>query len=193
MSMTFRRGEDERWRGPGNSVFEPFLDGKGQEVRLGSYWNDRPAVLVLCRHFGCIFARRYAQELRARHTSFKELGAEIVLVGCGKPAQALQFQEDLLLPFDVLTDPSRKVYEISECKRSVAGVWNRQSWTYRHRARKEGVRQAGLQGDQWQLGATMVVTPDDRVIYRHTNEVAGDDPDVNRVLGAVISYRQGIL
>jgi len=28
------------------------LDPAGQSVRLGTYWQDRPAVLVFVRHFG---------------------------------------------------------------------------------------------------------------------------------------------
>jgi hypothetical protein len=28
------------------------LDGEGREVRLSSFWRDRPAVLAFLRHFG---------------------------------------------------------------------------------------------------------------------------------------------
>lgn len=30
----------------------PVLDQEGREVRLSSFWRDRPAVLAFLRHFG---------------------------------------------------------------------------------------------------------------------------------------------
>ena len=52
------------------------------------------------------------------------------------------------------------------------------------RARKEGFRQAKVQGDPWQLGGTLVVAPGDRVLYAWRNRNADDDAPVEAVLAA---------
>ena len=89
------------------------LDVNGRPSVLGEHWRRHPAVIVWLRHYGCIFCREQAAQMRAVAGDIERLGAELVFVGNGSPAQARDFQEKLAPGSLVLTDPDSTALEIA--------------------------------------------------------------------------------
>jgi len=52
-------------------------DPEGHALRLGELWERGPAVLVFLRHYGCIFCRKHAGQLRAHEDEFRAAGARL--------------------------------------------------------------------------------------------------------------------
>ena len=162
----------------------------GTAVRLGSVWADRPAVLALVRHFGCIFCKEQVSRLRAIVGDIHALGAELVIVGSGSPQMAGFFAEDYAITTPVLTDPQRRVYRILDVRRPPRLAFvDLRVFLRGVRALLHGYRQQSDQvserGDQTQLGGVFIVRPGGDVAWAHRSAFAGDRPTNAAILSAL--------
>jgi hypothetical protein len=90
----------------------------------------------------------------------------------------------------VYTDPARIIYRALGMKHGVLRVYNLESSKHLRRASLAGYRNAGVRGDRWQLGGTVLVEPSGQVAYRFASEVAGDHGSVSDVLFALKRLRR---
>ena len=114
------------------------------------------------------------------------LGAGLAVVGLGTPPFAKGFRASTKYVGPLFVDAEGRAYGAAALRRlrpwhllSVRMIRNAL------RARKEGFRQAKVQGDPWQLGGTLVVAPGDRVLYAWRNRNADDDAPIGAVLDAL--------
>ena len=56
-------------------------------------------------------------QLRQRADDFEKAGVSVVLVGMGPPKESEEFLEKFELPFTMICDPERKLYEAYGLKR----------------------------------------------------------------------------
>ena len=97
--------------GPGDRAPDPpLLSTAGTELALSWFWQDRPAVVVFLRYFGCPFCQAQVVGLREDRQRFDEAGASVLLVGQGSPEEAAAFGERRRVPFPTLIDPDRNAY-----------------------------------------------------------------------------------
>src|SRR5512138_2809409 len=85
----------------------------------------------------------------------------------------------------VLTDPSRKAYELAGLKRSRALTLSPAAAARWVRARLRGFRQGRTQGDAWQQGGALVVLPGGKTAWRYVSMGPGDHPGAGSVLRAL--------
>ena len=166
----------------------------GEAVRLGSVWAERPVVLALMRHFGCIFCKEQVAELRQIVDDIHAEGAELVIVGSGSPQMAGFFAEDYAITTPVLTDPQREVYRILEVRRPPRlSLADPRVVLPALRALLRGHRQVfGAEselGDTSQLGGVFIVRPGGEVAWAHRSAFAGDRPSNTQVLAALVALR----
>ena len=115
----------------------------------------------------------------------RSLGAELVVVGSGKPFHAAAFRDDQEIDFPLLVDPDLVAYEAAGLRRGVAATLNWKMARNAFRAFRSGFRQTSVQGDPWQLGGTFVLLPGGDCAFAHVSSEAGDHPEVNAVLSAL--------
>lgn len=87
------------------------LDSSGKKVKLSSFWNDKPALLLFWRHYGCSCGRDRAARLQDEYAKYLELGANIVIIGQGEPERAAAYAEKNKITCPVLCDPTHQVYQ----------------------------------------------------------------------------------
>ena len=116
----------------------------------------------------------------------RQKGAELVVVGCGRPEQAANFRDEEGLDFPLLTDPKRKAYAEAELERGLGATFSLKAAGSGFRAFKKGFRQQGVQGDPWQQGGVFVFSPEGETLYAYRSREAGDHPDPAEFL-AVLS------
>ena len=112
-------------------------------------------------------------------------GAELVAIGNGTPLMARDFVESFDVGFPVYTDPDRAAYRLSGLRRGFGidfGTVGRG-----RRAVKSGHRQGAVAGDAWQQGGTLVISPENRLVYRYISRAAGDHGTVEEVIQALKS------
>jgi peroxiredoxin len=161
------------------------LDVDGSAVRLGELWRSHPAVIVWLRHYGCMFCREQALEMRTALPAIEKAGGRLVFIGNGGPRYAKGFQESFAPDVTVLTDPDLRSYRAIGARNGILHTVGPQAWRAGIRALRSGARQTSVKGHPFQQGAVMVLTPGDHVVYSHISRVAGDHPSVASVLAAL--------
>jgi len=125
--------------------------------------------------------------LRPHAEEFERAGAKLAVIGNGWPAMAKSWAEHVGFPpsVAVLTDPSRKAYELAGFKRSIASTLTPAAAVRWIRARVQGFRQGSVQGDPWQQGGALIVLPGGKTAYRYVSSGSGDHPDAGTLLKAL--------
>ncbi len=123
--------------------------------------------------------------MRGEHDKIKALGAELVVVGNGRPEQALDFKEQHGLDFPLLVDPDLEAYAAAGLRRDLGATLNFATLGNAVRALRSGHRQTSVQGDPWQQGGAFIITPDGEDHYRHVSQAAGDHPEPDQIIAAL--------
>jgi hypothetical protein len=126
--------------------------------------------------------------LRPHAEEFVKAGGKLVVVGNGWPAMAKTWAQHVGFPpsVSVLTDPSRKAYDLAGMKRSAAlTLLNPRAVLRWGRANLKGFRQGRTAGDAWQQGGTLVVKPGGKVTFRYVSLGPGDHPSPQSLVEAL--------
>jgi len=123
--------------------------------------------------------------LRDRIDEIHARGAELVVIGNGAPNFAAAFREDFDLACPLLVDPELRAYRAAGLRRGRVELLSPRLPGNALRALRSGSRQAGVQGDPWQLGGVFVIRPGGELTYRYVSREAGDHPPVEDVLAAL--------
>jgi AhpC/TSA antioxidant enzyme len=126
--------------------------------------------------------------LRPHAAEFEQAGGRLAVVGNGWPAMAKSWAAHVgFAPsVRVLTDPSRKAYDLAGFKRSaVLTLLNPLSMARFVRANVRGFRQGRMAGDPWQQGGALVVLPSGKVAYRYVSFGPGDHPSPAALVDAL--------
>lgn len=158
------------------------LDAWGKPVFFRKLWQGKTTVMVLLRHFGCLFCHEQAATMLNALSSIEDAGADLIFLGNGNPAHAGEFMRRLGLSERVFTDPGRVIYRKLEMRHGLLRTLNLESSRHSRRALRGGYRQRGTHGDRWQQGGVLVIEPDGSVAFQHLSEVAGDHAAASDVL-----------
>lgn len=174
-------------------------DDRGQDVRLGDLWRDRPVALAFMRHYGCVFCRDHAVQLHRARRQFEDAGVDLAVMGFGTPADAAEFRRlqgvDMTLLVD---DPDRRSYRIVGAKEAtldeIVGpkvAWEAIKRTILSRIRlgSIAVHQGRIRHNAAQLGGVLLIAPDGSVRYAYLSDHAGDNPPVREVIAAARAIR----
>ncbi len=165
------------------------------EVRLSRLWNERPAVVVFLRYFGCPFCQTQVVHLRNEHDRIRDAGATVGLIGHGDPEAAIGFASSKALPFPLLLDRDRGAYRayglvqgkaMQVLSPRVALPWIKAELS-------PETRQRGLRGGSFlQMPGTFVIDTSGvvqarggRVRMAHRNRNFADAPSIERLLEAL--------
>jgi hypothetical protein len=132
-----------------------------------------------------MFCREQVAQLRDALDEIRAAGAELVVVGNGRPEHARDFREAQGVRFPLLVDPDLASYAAAGLRRGVLSTIGPRSLGHALRALRGGARQGVTRGDPWQLGGVLVIRPPGAVVYRHASREAGDHPPVHEILRAL--------
>lgn len=162
----------------------PSADGK--PFLFGAAWQKRTAVVVHLRHFGCLYCRKQAAELKTHHAAIEKLGASVIAVGTGDLAYAAQFRKEFELPYAILSDDAVVSYEAVGAKDTNLLNWVKPGNLLSVAATMRGGFSQGKPGNhQRYLGATHVILPGGRVAYAWLNDDFAKDAPLRDVLTAL--------
>jgi hypothetical protein len=114
--------------------------------------------------------------LRDQLSSIHQTGAELIVIGNGKPHHAEAFRLDLEMSTPLYVDQNLGTYQALKLRRSIWATFNPMVWITILRAIRAGFRIEEVKGDLFQQGGTFVVLPNGDVPYHHINKNTGDIP-----------------
>jgi len=122
--------------------------------------------------------------LRTREAELAAIGATLLFVGNGSPAQAADFASQHAGPHPVFSDRARATYQAAGLRRSWFATlhWRllRNAW----RAFRNGFRQSSVQGDALQQGGVLVFGGGGQLRYQQVDRAGGDELDLAALMAA---------
>jgi len=151
-------------------------DQDGNPVRVRDLWRDGPAAIVWLRQFGCPFCRAHAVELNRARDRFTAAGARLVLIGQGTPDDASRFRTRFRIELPILTDVDRVTYlwagtKIATLDELIGPVVVARGLLRMARRR---VVIGHNTADEAQLGGSIVLAADGRLVFAHISDDASD-------------------
>ncbi|HVY61059.1 MAG TPA: peroxiredoxin-like family protein, partial [Planctomycetota bacterium] len=122
--------------------------------------------------------RRILPEVRAA-------GAELYVVGNGRPEYARDFLQATGLEATVFCDKSQESYRLAGMNHGKLRTVNPVAAFNALRTLVRGYMPAGVKGDPDQQGGVVVVTPAKEVVYQHAARIAGEPLPLEAMLAAV--------
>ncbi len=170
-------------------------DSQGNMVRLSEHWQDRPALLLFWRHYGCSCGIDRAALLNEEFDAYMEAGANVAIVGQGEPERAAAYAEQYNLPdLPILCDPefeSYRAYGLVEGKPSQVlfdapeEFLDRDLEAGMNLAQERKEKGRPLVDNSWLLPGEFVIGRDGIVRLTYRYNYCEDFPD-HRVLTAAI-------
>jgi peroxiredoxin len=148
-------------------------DLAGREVRLGSLWADRNAVVAFLPSFCSLFCAQHWAHLREAFRQTRHSGAHWAVIGTGDPESAREFARRHRARVQLLVDPSARTYRAVALPSGLAAVHSRLTRQI-IQALRAGYRNEPSSGDRWQAGGLFVFAPGDEVRFAFAGGTAGD-------------------
>ncbi len=125
-------------------------------------------------------------QLRDKATDFEKTGARVVLVGMGPPKESKEFLKKFSLPFEMVCDPERKLYEAYGLKRmGVLGFLSPSLALKSLSAVAKGNLVGMPEGDVKQLAGVFIIDITGHVRFRHLSADPSDFASAENILAAI--------
>lgn len=156
----------------------------GEWVPLGSLWSERPAVIVWLRHYGCIFCREQASELRTIAEEAESLG-NLAIVSTGSVDHGRDFASTHGEGLRSLVDSARASYKVLSFKRGGRSSLDPRIYLRGIQAATKGFMQGRTRGDAMQQGGVLVVAAGGQPVFFQRSEFAGDHARLEQILSSL--------
>ena len=133
-------------------------------------------------------------QLRDKAAEFEKAKVRVVLVGMGPPKESREFLEKFALPFLMVCDPNRKLYDAYGLKRMGTLGFLSPSLALKGLSALAGGNLVGMpEGDVKQLAGIFIIDNSGHVRFRHLSADPADFPPAEDVLAAVESASKQIV
>jgi hypothetical protein len=123
--------------------------------------------------------------LRDALSEIRRRGAELVIVGNGRPEHAIDFRDSEHVESPLYVDPELRAYAAAGLRRGLRSSLSPGVMLRGVRALIEGKRQGATMGDPWQQGGVFIIRPGNRVDFGYLSAEAGDHPPVEAIISAL--------
>lgn len=127
-------------------------------------------------------------QLRDKAADFEKAGAMVVLVGMGPPKESREFLERFKVPFPMICDPERRLYDIYGLKKMGILGFLSPSLALKSLSAVAQGNMAGIpEGDVKQLAGVFIIDTSGLVRFRHLSADPADFPPAEDVLQSLES------
>jgi len=124
--------------------------------------------------------------LRRQKDAFDRLGAAVVLVGLGNVEQTAEFKERFDVPFPMIADPEKRLFEAFRLKQASAAALLYVKMVFRGvTAMAKGHGIGVPKGDVRQLPGVFIIDTDGRILFSHHASGPADHPRPETLLTAL--------
>jgi peroxiredoxin len=167
-------------------------DTEGRSRRLSEFWQERPALVLFLRHFGCSCLAERWEKLKEELPAYREAGAGVIAVTQGEPERTAEVGGRRGYAFPILCDPERRSYEIYGLPEGTPPqILHDFAWKPGDRGTGEQLinsrrgTERALVDSPWQLPGEFVVSPRGQLVLTHRYQYCEDFPPKTVLLGAI--------
>jgi peroxiredoxin len=125
-------------------------------------------------------------QLRQKKQHFDQAGAQVVLVGMGTPEESAAFEMKFDIPFPLISDPKRQLYQAFGLKHvSTLGLLSPSVAFKGILAITQGHTVGVPVGDVRQLPGVFIINTDGRIVYSYFANDPSDHPAPDTILEAL--------
>jgi peroxiredoxin len=125
-------------------------------------------------------------QLRRKKEDFQRLGAQVVLVGLGGVEETAAFKQRFEVPFPMIADPDRELFEAFRLKRASTGALLSTGMMARGlKAMAKGHGIGVPKGDVRQLPGVFIIDTDGRIQFSHHASGPADHPQPESLLAVL--------
>lgn len=169
-------------------------DTTGALRNLSEFWQERPALVLFLRHFGCSCLAERWETLGPELPDYEGAGAHVIAVTQGEPERTAEVARRRGYAFPILCDPERRAYaSYGLLEGTPAQILHDYPWRPGDRATGEqwvasrrGTERA-LVDSPWQLPGEFVIATAGRIVLAHRYQYCEDFPAKTVLLGAIRS------
>jgi len=134
--------------------------------------------VVFLRYFGCTLCQYDMRQFAAEYSGIAATGGQLIVVLQSDPAKLAKELKLEDFPFEIICDTEQKLYRDFEIAPAKSKMEMADAKTLKKLAKVtlSGLRHGDYEGDELQLPAVFVVTPDLTVVHVHYGKAAGDVP-----------------
>ncbi len=129
--------------------------------------------------------REHVVQLRRRIDDLHAAGCEVFVIGNGTPSFIEGFRAETGWRGAIYVDPSLAVYKAAGLQRGVLSTFNLSAAWRSVGTLRRGVKQGRTQGDPWQQGGVLVVSPAGEIRWSHASDGPGDNASADDILRAI--------
>jgi hypothetical protein len=149
------------------------------------------------RHFFCIYDQDYVHAM-SQHITDSVLStlsapagpSQLIIIGCGKPSRIVPYTSETEAAFPIYTDPSGKIYDKLQMKKTFACISRPPSYTQISffRGLLKSLKQMGrsgiqaIKGGSWRQNGGEWIFRDGRCVYVHRMENVSDHLTAEQLL-----------
>ena len=155
----------------------PFTKGRTLAEAAGSI--PGKTAVVFLRYFGCTLCQLDMQEYSKKYQEMTADGGQMLLVLQSDPEKIAAQITPETFPYEIICDPSQELYkslEIAPAKSMAALGGDLKTVAKIGKATAAGFKHGEYEGEELQLPAAFVMTPDLTLTYAHYGKTAGDVP-----------------
>jgi peroxiredoxin len=89
----------------------------GQDITLSDFRGKQNVIVFFIRETTCSQCRTHVTQLGRMYDQFREAGAEIIVILGENVEKAREYAAGIGLPFPILSDPDRAIYQLYELEK----------------------------------------------------------------------------
>lgn len=135
--------------------------------------------LVFLRYYGCTLCQYDLHQFAEHYHEISATGGQLLVVLQSDPMGLAQQMRESDFPFKIVCDPEKRLYQQFEIGSapSQSKLADMKTVLKIGKATIAGIKHGEYEGDELQLPAAFIMTPERTLTYVHYGKSAGDVPD----------------
>ncbi|MFO8056932.1 MAG: peroxiredoxin-like family protein [bacterium] len=160
-----------------------FSDHTGKQWSYPADFSSGNLALFFLRHLGCPLCKDKIEELKNGWQSFQDKSITLAAVVQSTPKRAASYAERAGIPFLLVPDREKSLYELFGLRRGGAREYMTPSvMGATIRATFKGHMHGRFEGDEFQMPGAFLLSPDGKVLRAHYGKNVSDFGDVSLFL-----------
>jgi len=160
-----------------------FTDHIGKEWKFPDDFKESKTAIFFLRHLGCPLCKATVAELKEAAGRFEEKSVKLIVVVQSTPKRCAQVAQKQALAYPLVPDREKNLYNRFDVKRGGFKEFTAPAaFVATVRATFKGHMHGAFEGDEFQVPASFLLSPEGEVIYAHYGKDISDFGSVDELL-----------